>query len=212
MTGTPRRLIGGASRKLKSGKSIRTSASGRSASRRRDQPAARRKRSRQLGDRLRQPGDRDVAVIVHERAAGRRELRPAEAGDANGGIEGQQLARQRAGIEIAGRLAAREQEAGAQEAGRLNSAASIGVLIFTSMTRRSTDSGADLLRRAERDLDAVDRPIVGKLLFDDRPSRRVGGVHTLADQPDVGIDVEHDRVEIARRQLERVIHDALPDP
>ena len=89
----------------------------------------------------REAGDRELAVIVDEAAAGGGKLRAAEAGDADPRIEGEELAGQRSGIEIAGRFAAGQQEARAQDAGRLNSAGSRGALIFTSVTRRSTDIG-----------------------------------------------------------------------
>ena len=49
--------------------------------RRRDEPPPRREQPRQLGDRLGQAGDRELAVVVDEPAAGRGELRAAEAGD-----------------------------------------------------------------------------------------------------------------------------------
>ena len=91
---------------------------------------------------LGQAGDREVAVVVHEACRRPRANRgPPRPAMAKRRIEGDELARQRAGIEVAGRLAAGNQETRAQDAGRWNSAASIGALTFTSMTRRSTDSG-----------------------------------------------------------------------
>ncbi len=107
----------------------------------RDQPPPRREQPRQLGDPFGEPGDRDLAVVVDEAAAGGGELRPAKPGNVDGGIEREQLAGQRPGVEIAGRFAAGQQQARAQDAGRLNSAGSIGALIFTSVTRRSTEVG-----------------------------------------------------------------------
>ena len=82
----------------------------------------RRARSRQLGDRLGQAGDRQAAIILDERAARGGELRAARGRrSSTSGVERAQLARERAGVQIAGRLAARQQEAQAQEPGRLNS-------------------------------------------------------------------------------------------
>ena len=80
----------------------------------------RRERARHLGDRLGQAGDGEAAVVVDERAAGRRERGAAEAGHArSAGIERAQLADERAGVQIAGRLAARQQQAHAQGDGTL---------------------------------------------------------------------------------------------
>ena len=103
-----------------------------------DELAARGDRSGQLGEGFGQAGDGEIAIVVDEAAARRRELRATKAGDGNVRIDRAQLARQRAGVEIAGRLAAREEQARAQDAGRLNSAGSTGELILTSVTVRCT--------------------------------------------------------------------------
>src|ERR1019366_5719739 len=96
-----------------------------------------RPRSRQLRDGLRQTGDGQTAVVVDELSARRGEPRTAEARDRCRRIDRAELARQRARIQIAGRLAARQQQARRQSPGRLNSAGSIGALILMSVMRRS---------------------------------------------------------------------------
>ena len=112
--------------------------------RRRDQAAQCGKRTRHFRNRFRQPGDGDVAIVVDQAAPGGFELRAAEAGDGQRWLERAQLAGQRAGIEIAGGFTARQQKPNAQEAGRLNSAGSIGVLNWTSVTFRSIVTGPAL--------------------------------------------------------------------
>ena len=109
-----------------------------------DEAAERRQRSRHLGNGFGQSGDRDVAVVVDDASAGRLELRSAQAGNRQRRIERPQLARERAGIQIAGRFPARQQKADAQEAGRLNSVGSIGELILMALARRSTVCGPTL--------------------------------------------------------------------
>src|SRR5207245_10658174 len=103
------------------------------------QPGPRLERSGSLGSRCRQAGRREIAIIVGEAAAGGGQRRAAQAHDGQRGIEREELARQFAGVEIPGRFAARQEEACAQEAGRLNSAESIGGLILISVTLRSTE-------------------------------------------------------------------------
>ena len=109
--------------------------------RRRDEPPPCGQQPRQLGNPLGEAGDRDLAVVGDEAAAGRRELRAAEARDAQRGIDREELAGQRPGVQIAGCLTAGQEEARAQDAGRVKSAGGSGALIFTSVTRRSTDTG-----------------------------------------------------------------------
>ena len=76
-------LIRRASRKLKSGKSMTTSASGRFARAPRDQPAQRAAAScGTLAMASVRPVTASAAVVVDQAAAGGGELRPAEAGDA----------------------------------------------------------------------------------------------------------------------------------
>ena len=85
-----------------------------------------------------QAGDREVAVVVDEPAAGGRELRAAEAGDGERRIEREQLARQRAGVQVAGRLAARQQQARSRSRA-FEQRGSRSMLTLTSVMRRSTD-------------------------------------------------------------------------
>src|SRR5262249_42495411 len=91
---------------------------------------------RQLEDGLRETGHRKAAVISDQPAAGRRKLRSPKPADFDAGSERVQLARQRACVQIARCLAARQQQANAQE-GRLNSEAAIGALTRMSTTCRS---------------------------------------------------------------------------
>ena len=79
------------------------------------QPAQRGVRSRNLPDRLGQPGDRHTAIVLEQRAARGRELRSAQAADGDLRIDRAQLAHERAGVQIAGRLAAGNQETRAQD-------------------------------------------------------------------------------------------------
>ena len=78
------------------------------------------------------------AIVRNQLAAGGGELRPADAANVNRGIERAELAGQRAGVEVAGRLAARQHEARGQGAGRVNRAGSSGGLIAMTLTRRSS--------------------------------------------------------------------------
>ena len=66
---------------------------------------------------------------------------PAEAEDVEIGDERAQFADERAGIEVAGRFAAREKDAQRQDEGRLNSDGSSGRLSCMSSTRRLTVIG-----------------------------------------------------------------------
>ena len=66
----------------------------------------------------------------------------------------------------------------------------MGALILTSMARRSTICGPSFRDARERDLNAVDFPVIRKLLFDQRAARRFGRVHLLPQQRRAGIDVE----------------------
>jgi hypothetical protein len=82
--------------------------------RRRDEAAPGREQSRQLGDPRDHAGDRELAVVIDEKAAGGREPGAAESGDGQRGVEREELVRQRAGVEVAGRLTAGQEEANAQ--------------------------------------------------------------------------------------------------
>src|SRR5262249_54709232 len=103
-----------------------------------DGRAERRERSRQLGHRFRQTGDGEPAIVFEQPAARRLELRPAETKQHDLRIDRAQLARERTGIQITGRLPARQQNARGQDAGRLKSDGSTTGLILISLTRRST--------------------------------------------------------------------------
>ena len=59
--------------------------------------------------RLRQPRHGEVPVVVEKRASRGRKLRSTEPADSRLRIDGAQLANQRARVQIAGRLAARNQ-------------------------------------------------------------------------------------------------------
>ncbi len=115
-----------------------TSASGRSLRGRANEAPERRQRARNLGDGFGEPGDRQFPIVVEQPAAGRRNLRTAEAGDGNAGIERPELADQRTRVQVAGGFAARQEEPNTQEVGRLKSDGSTGTLSFTLLDRRST--------------------------------------------------------------------------
>ena len=106
-----------------------------------NEPPQRGKRTGHLRNRFGEARHRDVAIIVDQTAAGRLELRTAEARNRQRVIERTELARERSRVQIARRLAARQEQTRTQEAGRLNCAGSIGVLIFTSVAWRSTVCG-----------------------------------------------------------------------
>ena len=67
-------------------------------------------RARHFGKRFGESGDGDIAIIIDQIAARFHELRAGETGDSQRRIERAQLARQRGGVEIAGRFSAREEE------------------------------------------------------------------------------------------------------
>ena len=76
----------------------------------RGQAAQRAVRLRELPHDLGQAGDGDAAVIFEQGPAGRRQLGAAEAADADAGIERPKLADERTRVQIARRLAARDQQ------------------------------------------------------------------------------------------------------
>ena len=84
MMGTPSFLTAAARRKLKSGKSIRTSAFGFSDARGLDQPVEGRERFREHADRLDESGDAEAAVVGEQLAAAGHQPLAAEPED--GGI------------------------------------------------------------------------------------------------------------------------------
>ena len=137
----PSRLIRFASLTLKSGKSMTTTTSGRFA-----RAQATRRRMRRIGlrnllDGLGQAGDGERPVVFEDCSTGRGKLRTGQAADADAGIERAQLAHERARVQIARRLAARDQKTRAQrrqEPGRVNRRGSSGVLMAISLRRRFT--------------------------------------------------------------------------
>src|SRR5436190_3049528 len=60
-------------------------------------------------------------------------------------------------------------------------------------------------RRVKRNLQAVDEAVIRELLLDDRSRRRVADERLLRDEAAGGIDLQDDWIEVARRQLDRVI-------
>ena len=93
-----------------------------------DEPLEHGEPLRELADRLGQAGHREAAIISNQLAAGGSKLRPAKTARTNGGIELTKFAQERAGVQVAGRLAARQHEARAQGAGRLKSGGSAGMI------------------------------------------------------------------------------------
>ena len=70
-----------------------------------------RERSRQHADRFRQPCDRDALEVANEPDTRRCETLTAEAEDVGGRIAAKDLGGQRSGVQITGRLAARDHDA-----------------------------------------------------------------------------------------------------
>src|SRR5213593_3902717 len=65
------------------------------------------------------------------------------------------------------------------------------------------DQRSGFPRRAKRDLDTVDRPVVRKRFLDERTARRVRAIGLLADQHRVAVDLKDDRIEIGCGELEQ---------
>ena len=123
-------------RKVEVGEIDRDERVGRLGAGRRGELPKRRPRSRDNHDRLGQAGNRQPAVIGDQASARGRQLRSAEAGDVDAGVDRPQLARKRAGVQIAGRLAARHHET-RQGSGRLKREGSNGSLKTMLVTFRS---------------------------------------------------------------------------
>src|SRR5262249_43384679 len=86
-------------------------------------------------------GHGQPAIVREEAAAAALKLGPPEPADLTGRLERQQFPGERAGIEIAGRFAARHEDSGTngpcQEAGRLNRVGLTGALMVNVATLRS---------------------------------------------------------------------------
>src|SRR4029078_4243743 len=102
-----------------------------------------------LRERSGQTGDGEIAIVVDEDAAGRGKFRTAPALHRQPGIHGAQFAHERTGVQISGRLTAREQKAYAQELGRLNSAGSSGLSEIEISVMRRVTIGCPFLRTSD---------------------------------------------------------------
>src|SRR6185436_10824359 len=88
--------------------------------------------------RLGEAGHGDAAVVVEELTSGCREARTTEPGNGRARSECLELARERARVQIAGRLAARQHQAKGQGDGRWKSDGLSGALMRMLVTRRSS--------------------------------------------------------------------------
>ena len=133
-----------------------------------------------LRDDLGEAGDRQPAVVDEHAPARRANSGPARPATSMSGRERAQLAGERAGVQIAGRLAARQQQAAAQDAGRLNSAGSSGAVDLHVDDRRSSTGSPPTRTLAAK---AICTPstvaVVAEALLDQRLPHAAGDVGLL---------------------------------
>src|SRR5262249_14574901 len=104
--------------------------------RRRHHSSHDRERLWDLADGLGQSGHGETSIVSDQLSPGRGKLWPAESADNDRGVEKPQFACEGPGVQIAGRLATRQHEAG-QGVGRWNRAASRGALTRIESTCRA---------------------------------------------------------------------------
>ena len=134
---------------------MRTRTAGALARRRLDQLAIHRVRIGQHAQRLDETGDREAAKVADETAAGGAKVVAAEAEDVNRGILRAESFDERAGVQIAGRLAARQHHSHESARFQEDIRGNFRIDLHTRQLPLEEHLPAARDRRLERDADAV---------------------------------------------------------